>query len=240
MRALEQIKTLEADYEPNRLVAAELQDKVAIGLIGPFAVGKTTIMTEAAMLSNDIAVAGTITTRTPEERDKDSRYEFLADKSSTYNDLLKRIKSGELVQYAVHPTTDKFYGSRLSDYPAPINMIDLVTSAVEPFSKIPFKRFDVVSVVCPDLHWIMRVTDRFYTIGSVETKKRIDEAIINLEWSLSHDDMLWLHNPNRRVKHAAKELVRFTLGEEELYSSGRKSAEGMLNTARNLANSISW
>jgi guanylate kinase len=122
---LDEIRTRCAVYEPNQDVLRHLEPITMIPIIGPFAVGKSTVMQTIVEQEADFGRVQSFTTRPQRSDEADNEYRFLDDSSETLGNILSDINSGKLVQYAIHPTTSAIYGSDLQDYQKPYAIIEL-------------------------------------------------------------------------------------------------------------------
>jgi hypothetical protein len=122
--------------------------------------------------------------------------------------LLDKIQRGEVVQYAVHPTSGRMYGSEITDYPKPFNMLATLSGIVNHLRQLPFQTTHVIGLaVEPDI-WLRRFYDR--PMGPEEQTKRLQEAAVSLEWLLdpAHiPEITWVNNTSEDDSAAIQSVI---------------------------------
>lgn len=232
---LELIKALENNYQPNQAIADTLADKTLIMVVGPAAVGKSTLMTAIAENAADFSRVSGFTSRSQRSNDEPGMYQYFEHSDHGLLPILDEISSRYVVQYAVHPTTYALYGSRIGDYRAPYNLLDTLSGVVEHLKSLPFAATVTIGIVTEPSTWKQWLFER-YPFADEERAKRITEAILSLEWLLSQleNDILWLHNRANELAITAERLVRQVKGETSSDSEARQLAEACLDMARSL------
>ncbi len=228
------LRSQESDYVPNERVAEELRNaKHAILVIGPIAVGKTTVMGAISQLDADFQASTGFTTRERRPGESDEFYEFIPHDVEHVTGIVDEVWSRDLVQFAVHPTTKSIYGSRLPDYEARYPMLDILSSSVEQFRRLPFEERTEFAVVASSEEWWQRVRKRMELTGLEETKKRVAEAELSLEWSLSQGNALaWINNKAEGVRTTAQEIINITKRVAEPDPRNRVLGEQLLKRIR--------
>src|SRR6266536_4418405 len=168
-------------YHPNEQVGATLNKKHLVMFVGPVATGKTFIMKKIAQAQADFGLVTSFTTREQREDDDPTMFRFLPHNEQHIQHLLSAIEEGEVVQYAIHPTSHRFYGSEPQDYPATYNMLATLSGVVEPMSALPFEKTHRIGLVCQPEVWETWLQKRFPKKNE-EQQKRILEAVQSLEW----------------------------------------------------------
>ena len=197
------------EFEVGR-TASEVEHVTFIELIAPAGEGKSAIMDATTQVNPEYSLATSFTTRNREARDIPGAYRyFTTDEEIT--GLLDRIDDQAVLQYVVHPTTHKLYGSMSEDYRTNFVMLDTLFNNVDELDKLPFKAIYKIAVVSHGDEWAARFLDRYPT-ASEERTKRIGEAILCLEWILAQDPnvLFWLQNRPNQVTDAAHDLILMT------------------------------
>ena len=121
----------EKNYQPNGEIAAKLAEKTLVMFVGPVAVGKSFLMNHVAEVAGDFSRVPVFTTRKPREDDEPGMFRYLPHDDAHVSELLNKIESREVVQYAIHPTSGRIYGSEISDHPNTYNMLAMLSGGVE-------------------------------------------------------------------------------------------------------------
>ena len=180
----------------------ELADKTLIMIVGPSAVGKSTLMNEVVKLSGSFARVSGFTTRPPRADDEPGLYRYITSKEAE-----KRIRENKLVQYAVHPSTGVTYGTEPSDYPGEYNLLDTLSNVVIKLRALPFRETVTISLTAPAEQWREQFLMR-YPIQSEDALKRLTEAKLSIEWSLAQTNShAWLNNQRGELRHTAQRLI---------------------------------
>ncbi len=206
----------------------QLTQKTLVMLVGPTAIGKSTLMNATARLDSEFARVTGFTTREPRQNDEPGQYRYY-----TQAELQEKIDTDSLVQYAVFPTTGQAYGTELIDYPGVFNLKDTLSNAVEDFKKVPFAQVITISVVANPDDWKQWLQIRYPT-ASNERKQRLEQAVISLEWSLSQiKDHYWIINRAGDTTSIASELIELVRNPIPT-SITPKEADELYQTAKTL------
>lgn len=171
-------------------------------LVGPTAIGKSTVMNEVVTINADFSRVTGFTTRAPRSNDEPGHYRYLS------VDDVKQIEArGDVVQSAINAGTGDIYGTELVDYSGRYCLKDTLSSAVSDFTKLPFKSHITISLTANPDDWLNWVLDR-YPEPSLERTKRLKEAKQSIEWSLAQPSMLWLVNRPAGVNDSAQSLIQ--------------------------------
>lgn len=188
---------LSREYEASTATLDALREKTMIPLLGPFAVGKTTLMNEVARRhGSQFHRVRSFTTREPRSGESLETYTFLEHSETALRKIQEEAEKRELVQFMVHPNTGKVYGSTLDDYGTTPNvMLDIVPKALPPIEALPFKRLEKVEVVAAPQLWRDRMERRLVDNDPTDIANRLVEADDNLTWALEQgDNVTWLDN----------------------------------------------
>jgi len=181
------------EYAPNDDVQRQLNGLRMVVAVGPTGAGKTSIIDRSGIPHVLVDV-----TRAPRGEEEDGvDYHFRTD----YEQLLKEIDNGEVVQYIIHPNGE-FYGTKASSYPTHgACALAILSSAVPYFKRLGFGTLVVVFIVPPDYdEWMRRVN----THSDADREARLEEAKISFEYALSDPHCLLLLND--RLATASQEF----------------------------------
>lgn len=182
---------------------SQLADKTLVMLVGPTAVGKSTIMNAVAQRHPEFKRVTGFTTRDPRPNDEPGQYRYLSEVAVRH-----LIETGLVLQYVVNPGNGQIYGTTLEDYPGTYNMKDTLSIAVDEFKQIPFKGHQTISLTVPPDSWKQWLLQR-YPEPSDERTSRLREAQSSIEWSLGQTAAhQWLVNYQGTVNDVADRLTK--------------------------------
>lgn len=200
---------VQADYAPNADINEQLADKSLISVVAPAGEGKSFIMENTARRYQSFSLVTGWTSREEEARDTPGRYTYFPHTDDGVNHLLDMADKGELVQYVVHPTTKRLYGSFIEDYHTPYNLLDTQSGAVAALKRIAFRRHHVIGLVSEPGDWIERFIER-YPDDSEERRKRLGEAVISLRWEIAQPrhEITWIKNHKNNADQTSLDILR--------------------------------
>lgn len=201
------LERAEPSYHPNAAVAEELSKKSLVLVVGPTSVGKSTLMNTIVQLDPRFARISGFTSREPRPDDEPALYRYVPHYYQNLVRICKQVENGELVQYAVHPTTGNIYATEIKDYKGQYNCKDVLGHAVAGFRALPCATSYTFGIVCDPAEWHARLHARFTNPDDPDRKKRLIEAKINLEWSLQDTNIIWIDNSNGQLANAAKAIT---------------------------------
>lgn len=205
---LAQAATRQTTYTPNQSVALALKEKNLVMLVGPAAVGKSYLMNKILDHDIDFGRVSVFTTRDARPDDEPGMFRYIPHDDEHISQLLDKIDAGEVVQYAVHPTSGRMYGSETTDYTKSFNMLATLSGIVDSLRQLPFETTRVVGVaVDPDI-WFQRFNSRPMTPD--ERGKRLSEALVSLKWLLdpAHtQEIIWINNTSSNESAAVQSVV---------------------------------
>jgi hypothetical protein len=194
VQTIDEAVLLQKSYSPNEGVAKELAGKTFVMFVGPAAIGKTFVMSALAKADSRFGLVPVFTTREPRADDDPDMFRTQPHDEAHIATILEKISKRQIVQYAVHPTSQRFYGSETQDYAHEYNMLPTLSGVVDSMSKLPFKRVLIVGLVTDPATWEQWLKER-YPEESQERRQRILEATKSLNWLLSSSkDIIWIHN----------------------------------------------
>jgi guanylate kinase len=205
----------------------QLGGKHLVMVVGPAAVGKSSVMHTAVERDSRFGYARSFTTR-PNRSDGRSTYRHITD------DEARKIESSDdVVTYVKHPTTGYVYGTDTKSYSAEYNLLDTLSGTVETYRKLPFLSTTAISLTTDPNEWKRWFVER-YPEPSAERSQRLREAILSIEWSLAQgSDHQWLVNRTGNVTHTSSELIDMVTDSTELRPVPNE-AVAMLAAARDL------
>lgn len=181
-----------------------LGDKTLVMIVGPSAIGKSTLMNEMVRLDDDFAYVRSFKTRAPRPGEQ-SNYDFIDRQAA--EDLLS---TGQAVTYFEHPTTHDIYGTTGDSYPGRFNLLDTLSGSVDGYRKLPFADTVTISLTAPVDEWRQWFIDRYPT-ASPEAEKRLAEAALSITWSLEDDQVHWITNTAGNITETAAAAISLTL-----------------------------
>lgn len=166
-----------------------IRDKYLIMLVGPSAIGKSTIMNSVARLDSRFYRVKSFTTRSPRPNDETGQYFYL-----TYDQLTELSSAGDVVSQVTSPATGQAYGTLKSSYSGVYNLLDTLANSVDTYRQLPFKQTTVLSLTTSADRWREWFLQR-YPRPSQEARSRLEEARLSIHWSLSQSHHhQWLIN----------------------------------------------
>lgn len=234
----EELGAMSATYETSDTVQNILKSKELVPLIGPFAVGKTTLMRTVESFNSAFGRVRSFTTRTQRVGEEDTTYDFLPHDVETLSRIRDQALARELVQLIVHPKTGFVYGSTVESYHADYPMLDVMPTSLPGLEKLPFQQVRRTFVIAPPAAWKRRAQERLQDGDPDDLRKRLNEGVASLTWALDQgDDLAWVINGDTGVREVAVNLIRIVrYGDERLaVNAARNTANRLLDEMRTLA-----
>ncbi|HEU5121619.1 MAG TPA: hypothetical protein VFT59_02140 [Candidatus Saccharimonadales bacterium] len=205
--ALAQLQTLEKTYRPSQTISHTLGRKNLIMFVAPVACGKTFIMNHIVELDKRFGRVPVFTTREPRADDDMGMFRTLPHDEEHIASILQKVKAGTVVQYAVHPTSERVYGSEIQDYPAEYNMLATLSNVVEQMKQLPFQKVFIVGLVTRPEAWLSWFTKR-YPKPNQEKQKRQQEALQSLTWLINNSNIIiWAENIDNQPTKTAHTII---------------------------------
>lgn len=187
----------------------DLSDKTIINLVGPSAVGKTTLINEIDKIYPNFSKVISYTTRQPRQGESLDTYRFI-DAGSANIEMLKQ----QSVQYDQFPGTEIIYGTEPEDYKNEFNILDTLSTSVDTFRNLGFAACKQFIVVTSPSEWQKRIDTREFNEQQLLT--RYEEAVKSLTWSMNENDRVkWIYNKSGYLQKAAELIVRLSADPEE-------------------------
>lgn len=219
----------QAKYQPDPAIAAQIKEKGLIMFVGPAASGKSYLMNHISDSDKAFQRVSVFSTRDPREDDELGMFRFYPHDNDNLTILLDKIEARQVVQYAIHPTSGRIYGSEIEDYKGTFNMLATLSGVVGQLSQLPFSSTHVIGLaIQPDI-WQKRFNAR-YPEASVERTKRLQEAIVSLEWLLEDDQptITWADNTSTSSDITVQLVINNVKYSKPMNSSTRNIAFAML------------
>lgn len=196
-----------SDYKAAPEVLNKLKNVDFIAVVGPSAVGKSSLMIAAAKKDASLTNVLTQTSRTLRSNERDG----VDIHGRTREEMLKRIAEHEYVQVAPSLLGD-IYATAPEDYPeAGVGMLAVLADAVAIFRALPFKSFKVLFVVPPDLgEWQKRLDTHGFTPKTLQ--KRLAEAKRSYQYALDNADTHFVIND--QLEQATDDFIAIARGDE--------------------------
>lgn len=188
--------------------AEALTQKTLAMIVGPSAIGKSTLMNEMVRLHDDFAYVEAFTTRAKRPEEK-THYTFI-DKQAAQ----ELLDSNQAITIIEHPTTHDFYGTTIDSYPKRYNLLDTLANSVAEYRSLPFDRTVVIAVTAPADQWHKWFIER-YPVPTTEAEKRLSEAVLSINWALNDPETHWVVNTEGALKEIAERAISYTLQPSE-------------------------
>jgi hypothetical protein len=208
-RRLQHAHEQEKLYRPSENLQRELGVRSLVMVVAPAAMGKSYVMRLASEIDPQFGRSSIVSTRDLRDDDEPALFRLLPHDDENISDLLDRVDSHEMVQYAIHPTEGTFYGTELEDYPFKHNMLATLSTAVDQLQHVGFGNTTLIGLVSPPGDWLERFDAR-YGYNHPKRLRRLKEAHGSFTDLLKRDDVHWIINSQGEGEQAAKELIEAT------------------------------
>lgn len=188
-----------------------LAEKTLVMIVGPSAIGKSTLMDRMTRISADFAYVRSFTTRLPRAGER-SHYDFISREAAE-----QLQHDHQTITCVEHPATHDLYGTTARSYPGRYNLLDTLSGSVMGYRKLPFKRTVTIAVTAPIDQWQQWFIDRYPEPNS-EARKRLDEAVLSIEWSLGDPETHWVTNQEGALDQTARAIINAVHSPSKRYS----------------------
>lgn len=195
-----------SNYQPAPSVLEKLKNVDFVAVVGPTAVGKTTLMKVAEAIVPSIKMVLNNTSRAKRLGEEDSvDYHF-----RTKEEMLERIARCEYVQIAPS-LLGEIYATAPEDYPAEgIGILAVLADAIPMFRALPFRSFRAIYILPPDWQeWQARM--KAHGFEPDQLVKRLAEAKRSLTYAAASQDVQFVINDD--VDRAARDFIMLVEGE---------------------------
>ena len=200
----DELEYLVKNYQPSDDVKAALAPVRLVAVVGPIAVGKSTLIETAVQKSPLLHSVSGVTSRPPRHGEETGQeFTFL-----TKEQIVEGIKKAEYAQVALSPA-GYLYATRPDDYfLAKIGLMAVLSSAIPTFRKI-FPQLKVGFVVPSSYEqWLEWFKQRVSAVDNPTA--RIEEAKTSLAYGLTDPYVHFILNDN--IFTAAERLIQVTEG----------------------------
>lgn len=196
------------NYRPSDNVRKVIKYKTLVMIVAPAAMGKSYIITRAIVADRQFAQVISFTTRDPRSGDEGNMRTIPRDEQHI-STLLDLIEAGQMVNYAIFPTTGMLYGTDLMSYPGAINLLPTLANSVETLRRTGFGNNITIGLVAHPATWQKWFNARFPE-PTTEKTARLKEAILSLSWLLQDSDVRWLINHDGYSDNTIAELAELS------------------------------
>lgn len=176
-------------YRPNDEVLEHIAGVNFVGVVGPTAVGKTTVITVAATRNPSLRQVVFTTSRQPRPGEHNGVDYHFRDRTH----MEERISRGEYVNVAPIQFDD-LYASAPEDYLTSGKAVAaILADAVPTFRRLPFRSCRIVYILPPSWEtWQQRI--RAHRFTEEQLAQRMREAKRSLEFAKNDPDLLFVIN----------------------------------------------
>ncbi|MGH7158004.1 MAG: hypothetical protein ACREGD_02920 [Candidatus Saccharimonadales bacterium] len=193
-------------YQPQPQILERLRQVDFVAVVGPTAVGKSTLMILAAANHRNMRLIPTQTSRTPRPNEVDG----VGIRFRTKQEMLERIANHQFVQVAPSLLGD-IYATGPEDYPAEgIGMMAVLAEALETFRALPFRSFKPVFIV-PASWERWQVQIKAHGFEPLRVAKRLKEAKTSFLFALHSAELTFVINDD--VNRSWHDLAAVASGE---------------------------
>ncbi len=194
------------NYQPNEAVLSHLPQVTFVAVIGPTAVGKTTLMNAAIARCPALHPVVSATSREPRPGEEDGVDMHFC----TVEDMQQRIGAGEYVQVVPASKNGALYATAPEDYATEgVAVMPVMADVMPVFKALPFKIVRSVYILPPSWEaWQQRITSHEFTPEELE--RRMLEAGRSLRYALEDPDMLFVVNDD--LAQATLDFTQAALG----------------------------
>lgn len=184
----------------------QLAKKILVPLVGPSSVGKTTIMRAIVENDSEFHRSSGFSTRPMRDGEEPDTYRFLENTNNERTKILQQFERGELVQFAIHPTTGFLYGTNLADYQGKYNLLDTLSSEVVNFQALGFAACQTIMIVASPNDWQARFDSRHFSDD--EAAKRITEGFNSIHWGFEQENgVRWVENKEGGLAETVEHII---------------------------------
>lgn len=198
---------------------ADLSDKTIINLVGPSAVGKTTIIKEIDEHYSNFSKVVSYTTREPRKGEPLDTYRFINAHQADINELKENS-----IQFDQFPGTNVIYGTQAQDYRNRYNLLDTLSSSVDSFRDLGIAACKQFIIIAKPNEWQARIDQRKF--NTQQLASRYDEALKSLSWSVNEGEAVkWIDNKEDSIGRIANLIVSLSINEDSYQAYQDRAAK---------------
>jgi guanylate kinase len=194
-------------YKPSIKVLERLKEVTFVAVVGPTAVGKSTLIHAAVANDSLVNMVKTHTTRPPRPGEQHGHELYF----ETHLRMDSKIKAGEYVQY-VRTSLGDIYATEGGDYfTSGASLMPTFASAIANFRSLSFKQVRTIYIVPPNMSvWQARLAERNFAVDIL--RSRMQEAEESMRFALNDSNIYFIINNNKNL--ATKDLITLALGKQ--------------------------
>jgi guanylate kinase len=206
---LRRMPELVKNYKPSPEVIKQIGNVSLLMVVGPSGAGKNRLITELEK-ENQAKLVPIDTTRAPRPGEQEGRDFFFR---TDYGQLLKEVKSGQLVQLVVGVVGD-LYGTKASSYPEDkVAAMPILAEALTGFRELGFKETISAYIVPPNFEeWMRRMSS--HPLTDEQRAGRLAEARRSFKFALNDDRMHFILNDD--LNEAVEQLKKLIAGQVDI------------------------
>lgn len=181
------LKDFEDSYAPGDSVHDAVSNKSFTGIIGPFGVGKSTLVEAALQIEPQLKAIHTTTTRG--RKPEDPAHFRTADEGVTFSTFRDAVADRSLVNYSVIPGAD-IYGTFPEDFPDTYSIGPFLPQSMHHIEQAGFKNYRFIYIVSPGELWRGYVEKSRRNMSPDRFLARAYEAAISLQFAKDNQDRL--------------------------------------------------
>lgn len=200
---VEDIRQATQNYVPSVETREALHGVDPVLIVGPLAVGKTSVIQAIEEQDGDFGLAPSLTTRPRRAGEEPDAYEFIPHTPEHLKTILREVEDGAFVQCTVHEN-GHVYGTRPEAYKQQhYVLLAPVVGEVDKMRKL-FDDVKVFGLVAPTGDYIQRLDPRLEKMPKEAARGVLADARISLEWLLAQpsDSMRWIMNRDEQEADA--------------------------------------
>lgn len=228
---------LSSTYTQAEVVHDEVSNKVFVGSMGPFGIGKSLITDEVLRLFP--AIQPILSTTTRARKPEDPAGFKTATEGVTFQTFEQAARRGELVNFSVIPGGD-IYGTFPEDFPGRYTIGPFLPTGIDHVQKAGFERAHFAYIVLAGNLWRKFIEKSRRNMPSDRFTSRVKESISSTTFALENLDSLVFvenHEGEEGIHSAAQKIGHLVLDgrTEALDTEGaRHRLEEMLTVAKDL------
>jgi len=193
-------------YSPSSRALDRLREVRFVAVVGPTAVGKTTLIREAMQRNSSLHLVLNNTSRTP----RPDEQEWVDYRFETRDAMEQRIEHGEYVQVAPSVFGD-LYATAADDYSTEgVAVLPVLADALPQFRALPFKEMRCIYVLPPDWEtWQARIAKHNFAPDKLAARLR--EAQRSLTVAKQDSELEFIIS--RSIESATNDFMRLALAQ---------------------------